>query len=381
VKLSAIGGVILAGDTQRDWGNADYVVALSPLGKTLAHTTVRRQVETALDLGTGSGTQALLLARHAERVTGVDKNRHALSRARLGERLNGVRNVEWIDGETFEPAGAQRFDLVVANPSAISPRTAGVGDDGDIGSAQLSQEVVRQSAELLAEGGFATVVCNWTHANGRWDDAPGEWVRDLGCDALLLNVGTVEPLAYALANTGGPRGADPETVQRSVSYYESRNVERISGGVVVLRRRSAGSNWFRAFEAQGDPSGAGSDQLVRMFAGGDFLASASDQDEASKILTSSWQLADGHLLHQSITPQNGAYPVSQAVLQHQPGINLVARVDGRAVPILAGLDGRRPLATLLEQMPVPEGLDRASFHNLCLETVEDLIARGFLVGS
>jgi len=381
VKLSAIGGVILAGDTQRDWGNADYVVALSPLGKTLAHTTVRRHVETALDLGTGSGTQALLLARHAMRVTAVDQNRHALARARLGQRLNGARNVEWIDAEGFDPVGAQRFDLIVANPSMISPGSAAVAGDSDIGGEQLSQQVVRQSAELLNEDGFATVLCNWTHPEGRWDEAPREWIRDLGCDALLLNLGTLEPLAYALANTGGPRSADPEAVQRSVGYYESRNVELISGGVVVLRRRSAGSNWFRAFEAHGDPSGPGSDQLERMFAGGDLLASGPVQDDPSKLLTGNWRLADGHLLHQSIAPENGAYPVSQAVLQHQPGMNLVARVDGRAVPVLAGLDGRGPLATLLEQMPVPEGLDRASFHNLCLDTVEDLLARGFLVGS
>jgi SAM-dependent methyltransferase len=373
--------VILAGDTQREWGNANYAVALSPQGKTLAHTTVRRQVERALDLGTGSGTQALLLAKHAVQVTAVDQNRHALSRARLGQRLNGVRNVEWIDGDSFDPMGAQRFDLIVANPSVTSPGTRVVAGDSDIGGEQLSQQVVRQSAELLNEGGFATVRCNWTHPEGRWDDAPREWVSDLGYDALLLNLGTLEPLAYALANTVGPRGADPEAVQRWVSYYESRNVERISGGVLVLRRRSAGPNWFRAFEAHGDPSGAGSKQLERMFAGGDFLASAADQYDPSKILTSSWQLADGHRLDQSLAPHNGAYPVSEAVLRHEPGINLVARVDGRVVPILAGLDGRRPLATLLGQMPVPEALDRSSFHNLCLETVKDLIARGFLVGS
>jgi hypothetical protein len=380
VRLSAIGGVILAGDTQRDSGNADYVAALSPQGKTLAHTTVRRQVESALDLGTGSGTQALLLARHAVRVTGVDKNRHALSRAGLGQRLNGVRDVDWIDCEEFDPMGRQRFDLIVANPSAISPGTA-VAGDGDIGGEQRSQTVVRQSAELLNEGGFATVRCSWAHPEGRWDDTPREWVRDLGCDALLLNLGTVERLAYALANTGGPRGADPDAVQRWLSQYESRSVDRISGGVFVLRRRSAGPNWFRAFEAYGDPSGPGSDQLQRMFAGGDFLAFAQDQDEPSAILTRSWQLADGHRLDQSLAPQNGAYPVSEAVLRHEPGINLVARVDGRVVPSLAGLDGRRPLAGLLDQMPVPEGLDRSSFHNLCLETVKDLIARGFLVGS
>jgi len=380
VKLSAIGGVILAGDTQRDWGNADYIVGLSPQGKTLAHTTVRRQVETALDLGTGAGTQALLLARHVLRVTAVDQNRHALSRARLGQRLNGVHNVDWIDGEGFDPIGTQRFDLIVANPSVISSGSA-VAGDSDIGEEQPSRTVVRQTAELLDDGGFATVRCNWTHPEGGWDDPLREWVRDLGCDALLLNLGTLEPLAYALANEGGPRGADPEAVHRWLSHLESRNVERISGGVVVLRRRSTGPNWFRAFQAPGDPSGSGSDQLERMFAGGDFLASIPDQDEASKILTGSWQLADGHRLDQSLTPQNGAYPVSEAVLRHEPGINLIARVDGRAVPILAGLDGHRPLATLLEQMPVPEALDRASFHNLCVETVKDLIARGFLVGS
>src|SRR5688500_8965004 len=41
VKLSAISGVILAGDTHREWGNPSFFAALSPPGKAVAHMTVR----------------------------------------------------------------------------------------------------------------------------------------------------------------------------------------------------------------------------------------------------------------------------------------------------------------------------------------------------
>ncbi len=119
VKLSAISGVILSGDTHREWGNANFVAALSPPGKAVAHTTVRRPVRTALDVCTGSGTQALLAARHAERVVGLDVNPHALALARLNQGLNGVDNVTWVEGDGFEPVKGQRFDLVVANPPVV----------------------------------------------------------------------------------------------------------------------------------------------------------------------------------------------------------------------------------------------------------------------
>jgi hypothetical protein len=381
VRLSAISGVILSGDTHRQWGNADYVAALSPPGKAIAYTTVRRPVQTALDLCTGSGVQALLAARHAEQVVGVDVNRHALALAQLNQRLNGVDNVTWVEGGGFEPVAGERFDLVVANPPVvISPDEAVLARDSAIGGEKLSRQIVRESAEHLGEGGFATLFCNW---GGGADDGPPEWVTGLGCDALVLTFQTQEPLAYAMANAAGPRRDDPaavtETVKRWMRHYEDMGVEAISVGAIVLRRRSGGPNWVRGFETQGEPSGPGGDQLERMFAGGDFLVAAYGAAQLGKLLAMTWHLADGHRLDQALIYRHGAYESGDAVLTQKSGMNLSAHVDYRVVPVLVGCDGRRRLADVLRETPIPEGFDQQGFHTLCLGAIRDLIARGFLV--
>jgi methylase of polypeptide subunit release factors len=381
VRLSAISEIILAGDTHREWENATFVAALSPPGKAVALTTVRRPARTALDVCTGSGTQALLAARHAERVVGVDVNPHALALSQVNQRLNGVHNVEWVPGDGFEAVDGSRFGLVVANPPVvISPDRTMLGRDSAVGGETLSRQMVRRSAEHLEEGGFATVLCHWT---GGADDGPSGWVADLGCDALVLTFQTQEPLTYALTNAVGPHGRDSvamaETVERWLRLYEAIGVERISSGVVVLRRRSEGSNWVRGFQTQGEPSGPGGDQIERMFAGGDFLAAASGAAELGRLLTTPWRLVDGHRLDQGLIYRDGAYESGNAVLAHERGLNLSAQVDHRAVPVVVGCDGRRRLADLIRASPIPEGLDQPEFHGLCLAAVRELIAQGLLV--
>jgi methylase of polypeptide subunit release factors len=384
VMLSALAGIVISGDTPRDWGNAGFVTPLSPPGKAVAYTTVRRRVRTALDLGTGSGIQALLAARHAERVFGVDVNPHALAMAEVSQRLNDVENVAWIEGDWFEPVDGQSFDLVVANPPVvISPDNTVLTRDSEIGGEELSREIVRECAAHLAEGGFATVLCTWAYGAGAANEGPTGWVAGLGCDALVLTFSTQEPLPYAMANAAGPRSDDSavitQTVKRWLRHYRDTGVERISVGVVVMRRHSQGPNWVRAFEADGAPTGPGGDRLERMFAGGDFLAAHSGAAQLGKLLTTAWQVPDGQRLDQALVYQNGAYASGDAVIRQEPGLNLSARVDWRAVPVVVGCDGRRPLGEVLRGTPVPEGVDQAAFHTLCLTAVRDLVARGFLV--
>src|SRR5262245_39419269 len=127
VALDVVEGLILACDRPDPLTFAvqpDHVVGVSPPGLLLAHLTVRRAVPRALDLGCGGGVQALLAARHAESVVGVDLNPRALTFARFNARLNGVRNVEWREGDLFAPVAGERFDLVVSNPPyVVSPES------------------------------------------------------------------------------------------------------------------------------------------------------------------------------------------------------------------------------------------------------------------
>jgi hypothetical protein len=385
IKLTSISGLILAGDTRRDWGKPNFVTGLSPPGKAVAYATVRRPAATALDVGTGSGVQALLAARHAERVIGVDINSHALWLARFNEQLNGVANATWVEGDWFEPARGERFDLVVANPPVtISPDNAVLARDSAIGGAELSRQVVREAAAHLVDGGFATVLCNWTHQEGSWDATPREWVAGLGCDAVVVNFGSQDPLAYAMSNVLDRPGLDPDvtadTIKRWTEHYTRNGIERIALGVVVLRRRAAGSPWIQAFQADGAPSGPAGDQLERMFAGGDFVASPSGAAHLRALLSTPWRLVERHRLEQTLVHDDGAYTAGAAVLRQEPGLQLPARVDPRVVPLIAAFDGRRTLAGLLREAPGAEGVEQREFEQLCLSTIRDLIARGYAVG-
>ena len=386
MKLLTYEDLLVAGDPIRESKNADYVVGLSPASLRMASITIRRPVETALDLGTGSGVQALLAARHARHVVGLDVNPHALSCAGLSQKLSGVENVRWVAGDWFEPVGGQRFDLVVVNPSVIiTPDNSVLWRDSAEGGAALSRRLVRESAEHLNEGGFATVVCHWPHREGAWEDDPREWIAELGCDSLLLHFGSHEPLGYAMSNMVDRPDRDPagiaETVGRWARYYLETGVEQISAGAIVLRRRSDGPNWTRTFQLQEGPGSAGGDQLERMFAGGDFLAAHTGAEQFRRLLSGKWRLVDGHRLEQTLANENGAYVPSRTVMRQQPGMHLDAPVDPRVVPVLVGCDGKRSLGEVLSQAPLPEGLDRSGFHGLGLNTVRDLIARGFLVDS
>jgi SAM-dependent methyltransferase len=63
----------------------------------------------AIDIGCGTGTQAVYLARHGWQVTGVDAAERALNRARDRAKAAGV-TVRWVAGDVIQLA-----DLGLAN--------------------------------------------------------------------------------------------------------------------------------------------------------------------------------------------------------------------------------------------------------------------------
>src|SRR5262249_28471521 len=91
--------------------SADHVMSVTPSTNLLADLTIRKPVESALDVCTGGGLQALLTARHASRVVATDLNPRAINFAAFGAALNGLDNIEFREGDMFGPVGDERFDL------------------------------------------------------------------------------------------------------------------------------------------------------------------------------------------------------------------------------------------------------------------------------
>jgi methylase of polypeptide subunit release factors len=354
-------GLVLASDRAATRPRAGHVVRVGPATRTLAALTVRRPVEATLDLGTGSGAHALLASRHSERVVGTDLNPRALRIARLNATLNGVEHVEWRKGDLYAPVEGEAFDLVAANPPfVVSPAHELTFRDGSLGGDDLSREAVLGAARHLREGGFASVICSWITASG-----PRRWLEGAGCDAWVLELTTDSPATYAVRWNSAPGRRSrsvAEAAEPWLADYDARGIDSISTGVVVLRRRE-GANWIRVDELTFGPRGAAGAHVERVFAARDHLDSLGG-DEG--LLPAALTLAPGTLLVERRRPGG---ELERARVSVEEGVPLPGTVPVSLAPVVAALDGRRPLSTLL----APEARSEA------LPVLRELVARGLLV--
>ncbi|MEA2373517.1 MAG: hypothetical protein QOH12_3911 [Solirubrobacteraceae bacterium] len=366
-------------------GPSDQVAAVGPASLTLASLTIRRPVELALDLGTGCGVQALLASRHAGRVIATDVSGRALDVARVNAAINRIENVELRVGNLFEPVAGERFDLIVANPPfVISPETSHVFRDSDLPGDAISELVVGGATELLAEGGHATILCEWICRAGEdWPQAPRRWTDGRGCDALALHYNTADPETYAAAWNGGLREIDPdgyvETVERWAAYQRSLDVAGVSTGAVVLRRRgrsgrgsgSTGS-WFRAEEMPGGPSGGAGEHLLRVFAAEDVLPA-----RRADVLECRLRLAVGQELRQLVAYGESGWESGDAELRSEPGIGVSVVVPGQVVHVVLSLDGERTLAAVIDQAADELGAEPEGLREAAGDLARRLVELGF----
>lgn len=363
----------------------DHVPGVGGTTLAIANFTVRRRVEAALDLGTGSGFQAFLAAPHAERVIATDINPRALNAAALNARLNGVDNVELRLGNLFEPVEGREFDLIVSNPPfVISPKAEYRYRDSGLPGDAICEQVIRSVPRFLREGGFATVLFNWHHKDpDDWADRPKQWVAGNGCDAWLLSSEQADPIGYAsnwLRDEGAGGGADyARLLDQWLAYYEQLGIGRISTGAVILRRRSGGTNWVRAEQAPlGGASGACSDQIQRVFAAQDLLESLSDERE---LLEKSFVLAADHELQYSMAAESGRWSVRQAVLRQTQGFAFSGEVDRLLSTILARCDGRRTLGDVVSQVAAEFHADPEQAALAATAVIGKLLESGFLTAT
>jgi hypothetical protein len=118
--------VLVAHDPARaaDGVHREQVLGVGAASLTLAAATPRSVVGRTLDLGTGSGIQALLAEDHSGSVVATDASARATAYTRLSAALNGQR-IDVRTGDLLEPVRGELFDLVVSNPPfVIGPQRA-----------------------------------------------------------------------------------------------------------------------------------------------------------------------------------------------------------------------------------------------------------------
>ncbi|GGO89337.1 DUF7059 domain-containing protein [Wenjunlia tyrosinilytica] len=361
-------------------GSADLVLGVGGASTTLANIAVRKGVGTALDLGTGSGVQALHASRHAARVTATDLNPRALRFARLTLALSGVDNVELAEGSLFEPVGDQRFDLIVSNPPfVISPAGRFVYRDAGMAGDDLCRTLIGQAAERLNDGGYCQLLANWQHVEGEdWHERLAGWIAPTGCDAWVVQREVQDPAQYAelwLRDGGDHRGDPVDYAARYDEWldeFERQRVKGIGFGWITLRK--AGSDrpavriedWPHPVE---QPLG---EHIERWFARQDFLR---DHDDAA-LLATRLRLADDVVQEQMGLP--GSEDPEHVVLRHNRGMCRATKVDTVGAGFAGACDGTLEAGAILDAIAQLIDEDPVRLRDRTPDAIRLLVEEGFL---
>ncbi|HEY8086857.1 MAG TPA: methyltransferase, partial [Polyangiaceae bacterium] len=244
-----------------------------------------RGVESVLEVGCGAATAALLCATRARRAVGVDIDPRAIVIARANALFNGMTNIEFRQGDLFEPVRGEQFDLIVAQPPFIAqpPGDSAVtwmhgGARGD----ELPLRLLRELPAHLAPGGRGVVLVEWPVFDREGEVPLEARVReaaprdDIGVLLVCATNSNLDDHSIALA-TGKPPYSGPEVERRIIArraHLDAMRICELRLTVNVLQRTAPGRAWTTRVDAR--PSGdvtATAPQLDKLVAAQELLAS------------------------------------------------------------------------------------------------------------
>jgi SAM-dependent methyltransferase len=357
-------------------GNADHVPGVHRPSVALAHLTVRGEGERALDMGTGNGIQAILLAAHAERVVATDVNPRALAYAMFNAALNGADNVETRHGSFFEPVEGEQFDLVVANPPyVVSPESAYLFRDGGMPGDAVSEHVVRRAPAALAPGAFACVLIAWVLDPEDPAARPRSWLDGAGCDAFLLHTSTDDPIETAMVwnrELVDQPEAYAEALDRWLAYYRELEIEHLGYACLVLRKRTdARDGWLEAQQLPRSALRPAGRHVRKLFETHDRLA---EIEPDTALLDRRLRVVDDAVVTQETRFAEGHWRAGGLTLRLESGLPFSAELDGSTALLIRELDGR---ATLREALSaVVEDVDAAP--ESAIAVTRQMLEVGFL---
>lgn len=375
----------------------DHVLGIGHASTTLVQSTARRQVATALDLGTGCGIQTFHLLRHARKVVATDVSERALAFTRFNLLLNadelGIEpdrleeRVELRLGSMLEPVAGERFELVVSNPPfVITPRAEGeraedqfTYRDGGLPGDQLVAGLVQGLGDVLAEGGTAQLLGNWEVPEGAaWHERVRSWLPE-EVDAWVVQRELIGPEQYAetwLQDASEQR--DPEGYEGAYAAYlddfASRRVAGIGFGMMWFRRPAAGQARLDRFEELTHP--------LEQPLGPHWQAAVERADWLAGLGPDG--LGAVHLLvPDDVTEERHQRPGAEhpgvILLRQGAGFRRTALLSTEQAGFVSACDGDLSAGQITAALAALLGRDDEAFTHDLLREVRELLADGFLM--
>ena len=387
----------------------DHVLGIGQASLTLAQGTIRRDVERALDLGTGCGIQLFHLLHHAKTVVATDISERALAFTRFNLALNapelGLTGTDFDEnnpqarvslrlGSLLEPVAGETFDLVVSNPPfVITPRHRGEQSsdqftyrDGGMAGDAIVETLVRELPSILNPGGTAQMLGNWevTEDNtvgaedqAQWHARPAQWLAP-GTEAWFIQREQVSPGGYAEtwlqdASQGRDSAAYIDAYEEYLLDFASRNVVGIGFGYILLRRPAGGE----------EPSEPRFEEILYPIEQpvGPHLADALERVQWLKQRPS---ITDEHLLSASdVTEERHQKPGAEhpgvILLRQGAGLRRTNLLSTELAGFVSASDGDLTAGQIIGALAVLLERDDAEFVDALSSDVRNLVRDGFLI--
>jgi methylase of polypeptide subunit release factors len=360
----------------------DHVLGVGSASTTLAQAVPRRPVGRALDVGTGSGIQALYLSGHADAVVATDVSDRALRLAATTAALSGL-SWDLRVGSLLDPVAGETFDLIVANPPfVVSAGGEWTYRDSGLAGDALSEHLVRAIPRALAPGGSAHLLANWiVPADGDWAGRVGGWLAGAGCDGWVWQREVADPAEYAALwlRDAGLDPAGPEWGPRYdawLDWFAAQGVAAVGMGMVSLWA-GGGDDPVIVCEdvpqALGQPVGP---ELPAWIARQRWLAATTDRALLAAALTAAPDVRRER--SDRPDPGGGWEPVA-ATLRRLDGMRWEVEVDDAVAALVAGCDGTTALLAPVTVLAAAVGRPVDEVAAAVLPVVRDLVGRGFLL--
>ncbi|OKL54569.1 hypothetical protein BSZ39_03310 [Bowdeniella nasicola] len=378
-----------------------HVLGIGGASQTL-HALLPREADLGrvLDLGTGSGIQALSLAPYTDAVVATDLSERALAFARANAQLNGVdeTRLEVRAGSLFEPVAGERFDVIASNPPfVITPaaaydaglpvmeyRDGGMRESGD----GLGRRVVSQLGEHLAPGGRAVLLANWEVTGEEPFAAPLAWVAEaearsgVALDAWIVRREFQDAAEYAeMWLRDGGHAVGPDRQLREATYlayledFASRDVRWIDFGYLLVARPDAdlpaGEGMRETTDLTGLAAPSGED-LWRLFARRRRLARASDDAIAAATIQTSDDVTIEH--HYRV----GASQPEVITATQGGGLHQVISCPTELAGMLSASDGTLTVAQIAGALAALLEVDETEMLAACIAHARRLASIGMV---
>jgi SAM-dependent methyltransferase len=332
--------------------------------------------ETVLDIGTGTGIAAMLMAPIARQVWATDIASRSVHFADFNRRLAGLENITVVEGDLYAPVEGLTFDRIVTHPPYVPAKASKfIFREGGADGEQIIRAIIEGLPRFLRpDGRFFAMVLGSDREGESFEQRIRKWLgeRHDEFDVAVVSDSLKTPADY-IAHAVGQNMTDADEVQFWREMWVANKTEFLLHGSILIRRHTGG----RAAITSRTQAGAGCHgrHLHWLL---DFQGQARRPGGLQKLLDSAPYISPRCEFYQSHRVENGRFVPAEFRFEGISPFMSVAHCPAWLAKIVSECDGVKTGREHFQQLKQDHIIPAEATPEQFARMLEALIANGIL---